>query len=489
MLIVRPPATRKLSIFTRLMLGNLAVLLMATAVGAYTILQLGRMHALTGRIIQVHNVLIDLNKEMGAALLSQTRYEKKFLLVRDQALYDGYLAARTDFGQYLEQAQTRADSGEVRQALQRIRSLHRRHGELFLEEVRSLKRSGRPPLVRHDREKERLVQETLEELTRLRTLSQQSILQKANELEETGGRTRTVAMLITAIALLLGILLSVAITRSITLPLSRMKRKTEEIARGAFTADLRLTAPPEIESLAAALNVMCRKLEELERMKSDFYALMSHELRTPLTSIREGTNLFLEGLCGEVTHKQRELLVIIAEESSRLIDLVGSLLDLSKLESGVLAFHFGSVRLPPLIVQVLREMSPLAAAKGVTLDSEHDDLPALSLDPERILQVMRNLVGNALKFTPPGGTVRIVARSLPGEVCITVSDAGPGIATEEREIIFEKYRQALPSVAGGNTGTGLGLAIVRHIVQAHGGRVWVESEPGQGSTFIVALPA
>lgn len=234
---------------------------------------------------------------------------------------------------------------------------------------------------------------------------------------------------------------------------------------------------------------MCLKLGEVDQMKSAFFSLMSHELRTPLTSIKEGTNLFLEGLCGEVTEKQRELLIIIAEESTRLIDLVSSLLDLSKLESGVLSFHFSTNRLPPLILQSIREITPLATAKNIGIASEIGEVPPLSIDPERILQVLRNLVGNALKFTPPGGIVRISALHQPGEVRITVSDTGPGITAEAREIIFEKFRQAFPAPATGYRGTGLGLAIVRHIVHAHGGRVWVESEPGQGSTFIVALPA
>jgi len=434
-------------------------------------------------------VLIDLNKEMSAALLSQTRYEKKFLLVHDQALYEGFLASRSDFRSYLDRAMALADSSEARQALLRIQTLNQRYDALFQEEVDLLRSGKRFPRKSHGRKKERIVNEAMEELTRLRSLSQQSILQKVNELDETGSRARTVAIVITAIALLLGVLLSITITRSITLPLSRMKNKTEEIAGGVFRADLHLAAPPEIESLAAALNAMCLKLGEVDQMKSAFYSLMSHELRTPLTSIKEGTNLFLEGLCGEVTEKQRKLLIIIAEESTRLIDLVNSLLDLSKLESGVLSFHFGTNRLPPLILQSIREITPLATAKKIGIVSEIGEVPPLSIDPERILQVLRNLVSNALKFTPPGGTVRISALHQPGEVRIAVSDTGPGITAEAREIIFEKFRQAFPAPVTGCKGTGLGLAIVRHIVHAHGGRVWVESEPGQGSTFIVALPA
>jgi len=223
---------RKLTIFSRLMLGNLAILIMASAISSYAILQLGQMRQLSSRIIQVHNVLIDLNKEMSAALLTKTRYEKKFLLVHDQSLYEGFLSSCSDFKNYLDRALALADSSKTRQALLRIQTLNQRYDALFQEEVDSLK-SGKPiPRKSHGRKKERILNAAMEELTRLRSLSQQSILQKVNELDETGTRARTVAIIITAIALLLGILLSITITRSITLPLSRMKNKTEEIAGG-----------------------------------------------------------------------------------------------------------------------------------------------------------------------------------------------------------------------------------------------------------------
>jgi two-component system sensor histidine kinase GlrK len=224
-------------------------------------------------------------------------------------------------------------------------------------------------------------------------------------------------------------------------------------------------------------------------MTSDFYSLMSHELRTPLTSIREGTNLFLEGRVGQVTEKQRELLVIIAEESSRLIDLVSSLLELSKLESGVLAFNFSATDLSPLIARSIREMTPLAAAKEIGIESDVADIPPVSIDSERILQVLRNLVGNALKFTPPGGMVRIAAGRTEGGITLSVTDTGPGIPPEEAGIIFDRFRQAVSARSPKFPGTGMGLAIVRHIVEAHGGQVWVESKAGHGSTFTFTLPA
>ena len=273
---------------------------------------------------------------------------------------------------------------------------------------------------------------------------------------------------ITAGALLFGLALSIGITRSITRPLSRMKKKTVKIAEGVFEGDLDLSSPPEIAALAGAFNTMCRKLKEVDRMKSNFYALMGHELRTPLTSIREGTHMLLEGLGGQVTAKQRELLRIISEESTRLIDMVNPLLELSKLEAGVLSFNFTPDDLSLLVARSIREVTPLAEAKTIRIESAIETTPPLAVDAERMMQALRNLIGNALKFTPPGGRVQVAAIRAGKEIQISVTDTGPGIPKEEIGIVFEKFRQASPTARSAKfQGTGLGLAIVRHIVEKH----------------------
>jgi two-component system sensor histidine kinase GlrK len=479
--------TVRLNLFSRLFLGYFFLLVLASGMSVYSILQLGKVMDVTNSIIMVDNSLISFHKDMTDALLSETRYEKKYLIVRDLALYRGFLKSRAEFEHSLGQARALGADTPVRDALDKAEDHHLIYWSLFQEEADHLK-AGRPyDRVWYDKEKERAANAAIQELIKVRLLSQESIYDKVKDLSEAGKRARTIAMSVSAAMLLFGILLAVWITRSITRPLTVMQKKTRDIADGVFEADLKLPSPPEIGELAQAFNTMCSKLKEVDRMKSDFFSLMSHELRTPLTSIKEGTNLFLEGCCGEVTEKQKKLLTIIAEESNRLIGLVNSVLDLSKLESGMLAFNFGKANLSPLIERVVKEVGPLAEAKHIRITREVGDLPPLNMDTERMLQVLRNLIGNALKFTPRGGSVSITAGRGEKAVIVSVGDTGPGIPREHTNAIFDKFRQ-IPGT-GRLPGTGLGLAIVKHIIQAHGGSVWVESEAGSGSTFIFQLPA
>jgi two-component system, NtrC family, sensor histidine kinase GlrK len=478
-----------LTIFSRLILSYLALLVMATGVSMYSIIKLGKVKEITHSIIRSDNALLDLHKNMADALLSQSRYEKLFAVMQDPALYESFLTSKNDFEKYLEEAKALADSPELKDGLARLEARHRTYQALFAEEIALLKAGSPYPEEGLGEEKEREVNQALSELAQLRTSVQQIIFGKIRSLEEAGIEAHTVASGITAAALLFGLLLSISITRSITVPLSRMKKKTGDIAAGVLESDLNLPSPPEIGALAQAFNTMCARLKELDRMKADFFSLMSHELRTPLTSIREGTNLFLEGQGGGITEKQRKLLTIISEESNRLISLVNSLLDLSKLEAGMVTFHFAETDLLPLIDRSLHEMMPLAEAKNIEMKREAGEIPLVSIDGERILQVLRNLIGNALKFTPRGGSVQVIVRRTEEGVNISVIDTGPGIAREHTSMIFEKFCQASPTGCRWLQGTGLGLAIVKHIVHAHGGRVWVESEEGRGSAFTFVLSA
>lgn len=477
-----------MTIFSRLMLSYIALLIMATGVSSYSILQLGQMRRVTHSIIMLDTNLLDLHKNMADALLSASRYEKNITVMWDSDLYKSFLSSKKDFERYLDEATALAEPGEMQEVLARLENRHRAYQALFAEEVVLLEAGSSRPQNHNREEKEQVFNQAMAELAQLKTLIHQSLFRKVKELDEAGVKAQTMAVVITAVAFLLGLLLSISITRSIIVPLSRMKKKTVEIAAGALEPDLDLPSPPEIGALAQAFNKMCAKLKEVDRMKSEFFSLMSHELRTPLTSIREGTNLFLEGVGGEVTEKQRKLLTIISEESNRLIGLVNSLLDLSKLEAGMVPFHFTENDMRPLIDQSLHELMPLAESRNIKLEKEIEDIPPVFMDTERIRQVLRNLIGNALKFTPRNGSVRVVVRRTDEVVQISVIDTGPGIPQEHTRGIFEKFRQVSPADSRRLQGTGLGLAIVKHIVHAHRGRIWVESEVERGSTFIFVLP-
>ncbi len=471
------------------MTGYLALLILAMGVSVYAIIQLRAVRDVTNSVIAVDNALLDFHKNLSDALLSETRYDKKFVIMRDAALYEGFLTSKAEFEKYLADAMRTADTPGMQEVLARVAALHADYQARFAEEAVFIREGKKYPVAAYGDEKDKIVNSLMDELQKVRSLSQKSIFDKVTGLSDAGRRATNAAMVTTAAALLFGAVLSFLITTGITAPLALMKKKTAEISRGVYEANLNITSPPEIAALGRAINSMCDKLREVDKMKSDFYALMSHELRTPLTSIKEGTNLFLEGLGGNVTEKQRKLLSIIAEESNRLIELVNSLLDISKLEAGMVAYNFSRAELNPLITRAVNEIAPLAEAKRIRIDKDLHELPVLSLDAERILQVLRNLIGNALKFTPRGGTVTIASRRGTEGLSVSVSDNGPGIAKEHAGAIFDKYRQAAAAGPHKLQGTGLGLAIVKHIIQDHGGRVWVESEKGHGSTFTFVLPA
>lgn len=230
------------------------------------------------------------------------------------------------------------------------------------------------------------------------------------------------------------------------------------------------------------------RFKDIERLKTEFIATVSHEFRTPLTSITMSLDILSQQLIGPVTEAQAELLNNAKEDCERLTKLVRELLDLSRLESG----HHQMQMLPLRLDKVVREaIAPLRLPfkeRNITLAVEVDELPPLYGDAQQLTYVITNLMNNALRHTPPGGTVTIAASQNPDEVCVRVADTGSGIAPEMQATIFEKFVQLKEEGETTPGSVGLGLAIARQVVQAHNGRIWVESAPGSGSTFFFTLP-
>jgi signal transduction histidine kinase len=231
-----------------------------------------------------------------------------------------------------------------------------------------------------------------------------------------------------------------------------------------------------------------RELELASRHKSEFLANMSHELRTPLNAVLGYTELIVDGIYGEPPEKIRDVITRIDRSGRHLLGLINDVLDLSKIEAGQLTLSLADYSMKELVQTVFVAVESLAAEKKLALTADvAAGLPRGRGDERRLSQVLLNLVGNALKFTE-AGAVRIGAGLEGGQFLVSVADTGPGISPADRERIFEAFQQVDSSLTRKKGGTGLGLSIARRIVELHGGRLWVESEPGKGATFSFTVP-
>ncbi len=231
-----------------------------------------------------------------------------------------------------------------------------------------------------------------------------------------------------------------------------------------------------------------RELAEASKHKSQFLANMSHELRTPLNAILGYTELILDSIYGEVPDKARAVLERLEANGRHLLGLINDVLDLSKIEAGQFTLSLDHYSLSDVVHGVVSAVEPLAAEKRLAFKAEvSPDLPTGHGDGRRLSQVLLNLVGNAIKFTDKG-EVAIRAAAANGAFTVAVFDTGPGIAAVDQAKIFEEFQQADSSITRKKGGTGLGLSISKRIIEMHGGRIWVESEPGKGSTFCFTLP-
>ncbi len=245
----------------------------------------------------------------------------------------------------------------------------------------------------------------------------------------------------------------------------------------------------ETEFLAFSLNDVTKR-SQLEKERADFMAMIVHDLRSPLTSVVGAASLLENGLLGPVNDEQKKWLGKIANDAQNLAELVNDFLDVSKIEAGRVDLVREEVALSELVRAAVEGFFPLAKQKKISLKcSIASTLPRLKADPRRLEQVFSNLLSNALKFTGEGGSIEVGAgKEEPSGITLWVKDSGIGVPPDEIGGLFEKYRQTSTGRTSQSRGTGLGLFICKMIVEAHGGRIWVESAEGKGATFFFTLP-
>jgi Na+/proline symporter/nitrogen-specific signal transduction histidine kinase len=244
-----------------------------------------------------------------------------------------------------------------------------------------------------------------------------------------------------------------------------------------------------LEAASAELRAANIRLQEIDRLKDDFMTTVTHELRTPLTSIRSFSEI-LHDNADLMPSQRKEFLAIVIKESERLTRLINQVLDLARIEAGRFDWQIGRVNVRDLLLEATAATKQLFKDRSVTLEMNLPPaMPDVLADRDQLMQVFINLLSNAVKFSPSGSGLVAIAVTSPQEgVEIRVTDNGPGIAREHQQLIFEKFRQVGDTLSGKPQGSGLGLAICRRIIEYFGGRIWVESEPGRGTTFALLVP-
>lgn len=287
-------------------------------------------------------------------------------------------------------------------------------------------------------------------------------------------------------ALLAAVAVSILLSRRIVSPLEKMASAAQRIAAGHYDERVAVGGSDEIAQLGEQFNQMAEKLESTETMRRRLIGDVSHELRTPLTAIKG----YMEGLIDGVLPASAETFEQVHREADRLGRLVDDLQELSRVEAGAFSLDVHPVHLADLVQTTVKRLSPAYEKKGVGLHwNLPADLPQVLADEDRVVQVLTNLLGNALMYTPATGTVTVTAAQVGGEVQVTVKDTGIGIPAASLPHIFDRFYRVDPSRSrGAGGGSGIGLTIARAIIEAHGGQIWAESGgEGQGSVFIFTL--
>jgi signal transduction histidine kinase len=468
---------------SKIFLGFSLVIVVLGAVGLLGLRAMGRLVSVNREIVSESLPALHLTTSLRDTLLALARLEARFAVLRDQRYADLWREstehARTDLAKLEMVVRTSEEAGHLEAARQAFEIYH---AAVVEQQARLLAAPRTPPGELAGR---RLIEPVETELEALQQATHARVLRVQAESARLERRTwRGVAVALGA-ALALALAATAIIALRITRSLRRLSEATAAVAAGSFREPLAVAGRDEVAVLARSFNTMAARLRQHEHLKEEFFATLSHELRSPITSVREAAHLLADGVPGPLGPKQARLVDIIRRSTDRLLRLVNQILDVSRLRAGLLPLAKIPVDLERLVSRALDELRPQAQEAGVALERERvGSRFTVTGDEDRLVQVVVNLLANAVRFTPAGGRVIVRLIDADEECEIQVEDTGAGIPATELPHVFEAYRQAHL----GKGGTGLGLAIVRGLVQAHGGRVTAESQPGKGSRFTVLLP-
>jgi signal transduction histidine kinase len=443
-----------------------------------------RMVETTEEIVVKHNKIDELTEILKASLLDMDANHKKLNILKNERYSVYFRQAQKNFEEALGQVvQLSASTRSGGKSWQELDYSYRRHRtSLWNEETF--------PQIGSKWVTEQVVSIWIKNLNRGKRQNQHEIEYALRGLNERSRISSNNGLYGFSISILVGFVGLWYISRSFFTPLKTLARALKRISFDKFHQPISLGGGEEFNELAASYNDMSRQLDEEENIRNEFIATLSHEIRTPLSSIRESVNMIIEEVFGPINDKQRKFLTIADVEIQRINKLLNYLLNVSVLESDVRKKK--SVRLDTrqLVLNSTEIFSSFAEKKKVTLTViDTGDCPDLYGVREELQQVFVNIIGNAIKYSPESGSVMVswLKNKTKKFLLFQVSDTGPGIADDERSLVFTKYYRTR-TVRGHLDGVGLGLAIARKIVSSYGGKIRVTNNKERGCTFSFTLP-
>jgi len=452
---------------TKLFLANSLCIVALTAIAVWSLLAVERLVRVNQTIAEDSVPAIRLEASLARRMRDLLGYERKFaLLDRDPGYLRAWGKLAGEFDDDLRLLGARLSKGEA--------PIHRVVTTAFLAYVDAFGTDASAEAgAAVSRALERFREKTYATLDRVKT--------ESARLER---RTWNAVLFGLCAGVLAALVSSGWLAIRLTRDLRRLSLAAGQIADGTFAGTLPIRRRDEIGEVAVAFQSMAERLKEIDHSKEEFFAHVSHEFRSPLTAVREATSLLRDGLAGPIEPKQERLLGIIASSCERLLRLVDRILSISRLRAKLQNIERRPVGLATVMREAVDGLRPQAEARGLVLEAAAGTKVVVDGDDEQLTQIFVNLVGNAIQHSSEGGRVGVRVLRENGAIEIAVHDAGPGIPPEALAHVFDRYWQA----PGAKGGSGLGLAIVKSIVEAHGGTVTGESEPGHGTQFTVRLP-
>ena len=506
--LVRWVARLRVSVHAKLLGAFLLIALLLIAMGTASLESIASV-ARHSRLLDQARERVDASRQIEHALGLQMTFMRNALLLRDDATIESLFRESNRFREIFDRLEETAAPAQ-RETIQRIRMTQ--DGVMAtVARIAALIRDGKADeaMALHLDRGDPQYREIATLVTRVVRAEEAGMGRLRENVEATYRRALLVTGGFAAASIVLALMLGFVISWSFILPVREAEGFLGQVAKGDFSGTIAVPNRDEFGALARRMNDMSRELHQLydeqrrvaqqlrglnaelaaaSRAKSNFLASMSHELRTPLNAILGFTEMIRDGLYGELPAEVQEPVADIHTCGQQLLGLINNVLDLSKIEAGHMELALGEYLVEDVVNTVKLSLRSLAVTRGVDLvTTVAPDLPLGLGDGKRLTQCLMNLTGNALKFTQQGRVEIRVERH--GEALLfAVSDTGIGIPADQIGSIFEEFRQADATISRDFGGTGLGLSITRKLVELHGGRIWVESEEGKGSTFSFSIP-